>query len=122
MWQHNYEPVAGNLGVSALVAAIPIVVLFVMLGVLRKPAWMSAATGLASAFVVSLLIYGMPLKLAVISAIYGAAFGIFPIAWVVFASILLYRLAVDTGKFEVIKNIIAGLTSDRRLQAMFIAF
>jgi lactate permease len=122
MWQHNYEPIAGNLGVSALVAALPIVVLFGMLGILRKPAWMSAAAGLATAFLVSLLIYGMPLKLAVISAIYGAAFGIFPIAWVVFASILLYRLAVDTGKFEIIKNIIAGLTSDRRLQAMFIAF
>jgi len=122
MWQHNYEPIAGNLGVSAVVAALPIVVLFVMLGVLRKPAWMSAASGLAAAFLISLVIYGMPLKLAVISAIYGAAFGIFPIAWVVFASILLYRLAVDTGKFEIIKNIIAGLTSDRRLQAMFIAF
>jgi lactate permease len=122
MWQHNYEPIAGNLGVSALVAALPIVVLFGMLGILRKPAWMSAAAGLATAFLVSLVIYGMPLKLAVISAIYGAAFGIFPIAWVVFASILLYRLAVDTGKFEIIKNIIAGLTSDRRLQAMFIAF
>jgi lactate permease len=122
MWQHNYEPIAGNLGVSALVAALPIVVLFGMLGILRKPAWMSAAAGLATAFLVSLLIYGMPPQLAVISAIYGAAFGIFPIAWVVFASILLYRLAVDTGKFEIIKNIIAGLTSDRRLQAMFIAF
>jgi lactate permease len=122
MWQHNYEPIAGNLGVSALVAALPIVVLFVMLGVLRKPAWMSAATALASALLVSLVVYGMPVKLALISTVYGAAFGIFPIAWIVFASIFLYRLAVDTGKFETIKDSIAGLTTDRRLQAMFIAF
>lgn len=122
MWQHNYEPIAGSLGLSALVAAIPIVVLFVMLGVLRKPAWVSAVAALASALVVALGVYGMPAKLAVISAIYGAAYGVFPIAWIVFASIMLYRLAVDTGKFEVIKDSVGSLTDDRRLQAMFIAF
>src|SRR5215510_10560839 len=122
MWQHNYEPVAGSLGVSAIVAAIPILVLFLMLGVLRKPAWMSAATALASALLVSLVVYGMPFRLAIISTIYGAAFGIFPIAWIVFSSIMLYRLAVDTGKFEIIKDSIGGLNNDRRLQALFIAF
>jgi lactate permease len=122
MWQHNYEPIAGSLGISALFAAIPIVVLFLMLGVFRKPAWMSAMSALASALIVSLVVYGMPAQLAFISAIYGAAFGVFPIAWIVFASIMLYRLAVDTGKFEIIKDSIGGLTTDRRLQAMFIAF
>jgi lactate permease len=122
MWQHNYEPIAGSLGVSAVVAAIPIVVLFLMLGVFRKPAWMSALSALGSALLVALIAYGMPAQLAIISAIYGAAFGIFPIAWIVFASIMLYRLAVDTGKFEIIKDSIGGLTNDRRLQAMFIAF
>jgi lactate permease len=122
MWQHNYEPIAGSLGVSAVVAAIPIAVLFVMLGVLRKPAWMSAMSALVSALLIALIVYGMPAQLAIISAIYGAAFGVFPIAWIVFASIMLYRLAVDTGKFEIIKDSIGGLTTDRRLQAMFIAF
>src|SRR4030095_8738568 len=87
-----------------------------------KPAWMSAATALASALLISLLVYGMPVSLALISAIYGAAFGISQFALIVFASIMLYRLAVDTGKFEIIKDSIAGLTTDRRLQAMFIAF
>ena len=57
-----------------------------------------------------------------ISTIYGAAYGVFPIAWIVFASIMLYRLAVDTGKFEIIKDSVGSLTDDRRLQAMFIAF
>src|SRR5262245_19565958 len=122
IWQHNYEPDAGSLGVSALVAAIPIAVLFLMLGFLRKPAWMSSLAALASALVVSLAVYGMPLKLALLSTIYGAAYGLFPIAWVVFASIMLYRLAVDTGKFEVIKDSVGTLTDDRRLQALFIAF
>ncbi len=122
MWQHNYQPVAGSLGLSALCAAVPILVLFYMLGVLRKPTWMAAATALGSALLVALLAYRMPFSLALMSSLYGAAFGIFPIAWIVFASILLYRLAVDTGKFEIIKDSVGGLTNDRRLQAMFIAF
>src|SRR5918996_4739678 len=121
MWQHNYEPL-GGLGVSAIVAAIPLVVLFVMLGALRKPAWMAAGTALLSALVVSLAVYGMPAQMAVMSILYGAAFGMLPIAWIVFTSILLYRIAVDTGKFEIIKNSVGGLTNDRRLQALFIAF
>jgi L-lactate transport len=122
MWQHNYAPLSGSLGGSAIVAAIPILVLFLMLGVFRRPAWMSAFSALISAFVVALAVYGMPVNLALISTVYGAAFGLFPISWIVFASIMLYRLAVDTGKFEIIKDSVGGLSSDRRLQAMFIAF
>src|SRR5262249_25203466 len=96
--------------------------LFLMLGVLRKPAWMSALAALGSALLVALGVYGMPVQLALISSVYGAAYGVFPIAWVVFSSIMLYRLAVDTGKFEIIKDSVGNLTDDRRLQAMFIAF
>src|SRR5438874_83649 len=122
MWQHNYAPLGGSLALSAVVAAIPIVVLFLMLGVLRKPSWVSALAGLGSAVLVALAVYGMPLELAVMSTLYGAAYGLFPIAWVVFSSIMLYRLAVDTGKFEIIKDSVGSLTDDRRLQALFIAF
>ena len=122
MWQQNYEPVGGSLGLSALVAAIPILVLFLMLGVRRKPAWMAALTALGIAFVLALAVYRMPVGLALVSTVTGAAYGIFPIAWVVFASIMLYRLAVDTGKFAIIKDSVGGLTNDRRLQALFIAF
>src|SRR5687768_7967526 len=122
MWQHNYEPIGGSLGLSARAAAIPIVVLCVMLGILRKPAWLAALTALASALVVALVVYRMPVQLAVMSTLFGAAFGIFPIAWVIFSSIMLYRLAVETGKFEIIKDSVGGLTNDRRLQALFIAF
>ncbi len=122
MWQQNYEPVGGSLGFSAAVAVIPILVLFAMLGVFRRPAWMSALAALISALIISLAAYGMPAKLALMSTLFGAAYGFFPIAWIVFTSILLYRLAVETGKFEIIKDSIGGLTNDRRLQALFIAF
>src|SRR4051812_34756806 len=107
---------------SAVVAAIPIIVLFIMLGALRKPAWVSAVAALVSALIVALVAYGMPAPLALTATLYGAAYGIFPIAWIVFASIMLYRVAVDTGKFEIIKDSVGGLNDDRRLQAMFIAF
>jgi lactate permease len=83
---------------------------------------MAALSALVSALIVALAAYGMPPQLAIIATLYGAAFGIFPIAWIVFASIMLYRLAVETGKFEIIKDSVGGLTNDRRLQAMFIAF
>ena len=122
MWQHNYAPLGGSLGLSALAAVIPIAVLFLMLGVARKPAWLSALAALASALAVSLIVYGMPAQLALISTAYGAAYGLFPIAWIVLASMMLYRLAVDTGKFEIIKDSVGSLTDDRRLQALFIAF
>jgi lactate permease len=109
MWTHNYEPLGGSLAMSAPVAALPIVVLFLMLGVWRAPAWKAALSGLLTAFVVALAIYGMPPGLAVIFTVYGPAYGLFPIAWIVFSSIMLYRLAVDTGKFEVIKETIGGI-------------
>jgi lactate permease len=122
MWQQNYEPVGGSLGLSAAVSSIPIVVLFFMLGVKRKPAWMAALAALGTAFVLALFAYRMPFSLALMSTVDGAAYGIFPIAWIVFAAIMLYRLAVDTGKFEIIKDSVGALTNDRRLQALFIAF
>jgi len=122
MWQQDYAPIGGSVAISALAAAIPLIVLFLMLGVLRKPSWLAAMAALASGLLVALAAYGMPAKLAVISVAYGAAYGIFPIAWVVFSSIMLYRLVVDSGKFEIIKNSVGALTGDRRLQALFIAF
>jgi len=122
MWQHNYEPLGGSLALSAPIAALPIIVLFLLLGVWRLPSWKAALAALATALVVAIGVYGMPVPMALISTAYGAAYGIFPIAWIVFSSIMLYRLAVDTGKFEIIKDSVGSLTDDRRLQAMFIAF
>ena len=122
MWEQNYRPVADNLGYSALVAAVPLFVLFYMLGVRRKPSWLAALSALGAAWIVALAVYHMPVKQAFVATLYGAAFGLFPIGWIVFAAILLYRIAVDTGKFEIIKESVGALSSDRRLQALFIAF
>jgi lactate permease len=122
MWEHNYTPLSHNLALSSAVAAFPVLVLLLMLGVVRKAAWISSLTGLAAAVLVSLFIYGMPPSIMLSAIGYGAAQGLFPIGWVVFSAILLYNITVQTGKFEIVKNSIGNLTSDRRLQALLIAF
>jgi L-lactate transport len=122
MWQHNYTPISHSLALSALLAAVPIFVLLLMIGVLRKPAWISSLTGLAGAAVVALFANGMPPALVGNSIAYGAAYGLFPIGWVVFSAIFLYNITVRAGKFEIVKNSIGNLTADRRLQALLIAF
>jgi len=122
MWTQNYTPVGGSLGVSALVAAVPVFVLLILLGVFRKPAWLSSLFGLAAAAVVALGVYGMHGGALVSAVAYGAAYGFFPIGWVVFTAILLYNITVATGKFQIIKDSVGSLTDDRRLQALLIAF
>ncbi len=122
MWQHNYIPLAGSLPLSTLVAAIPIFVMLFLLGVQRKPAWIAALSGLLAAVLVAIFEYGMPLRNLAGAVTYGAAYGLFPIGWIVFGAILLYRITLETGKFEIIKNSIGHLTEDRRMQALLIAF
>jgi L-lactate transport len=122
MWSQSYEPVAGSLAVSAAVAALPVFVLLYLLGVRRAAAWVASLAALGSAALVALFVYGMPPGMLVSAIGYGAAFGIFPIGWIVFSAILLYRVTVETGRFETLKDSIGSLTSDRRLQALLIAF
>src|ERR1019366_10561923 len=122
MWSQTYTPIGGSLALSALVAAIPIFVLLYLLGIARKPAWIASLCGLASALLVALFAYGMPVGLALSSALYGAANGMLPIGWIVFTAILLYRLTVETCKFEIIKDSVASLTGDQRVLALLIAF
>jgi lactate permease len=105
-----------------LVAALPVFVLLVLLGVLRRPAWLASLAGLATAVVVALAAYGMPAGKLAATVTYGAAFGLFPIGWVVFAAILLYRIIVETGNFDILKDSIGHLTDDPKLQALLIAF
>jgi lactate permease len=122
MWQHNYTPLADSVGWSAAASALPIVALLLLLGVFRKPAWIAALSGVAAATIVALGVYGMPVPLAVSALGYGAAFGLFPIGWIVFWAVVLYRITVETGNFEILKDSIGSLTQDRRLQALLIAF
>src|SRR5437764_2639020 len=122
MWQQTYTPIGDSLALSALFAAIPIFTLLLLLGVLRKPAWMASLVGLGAAAIVAAGVYGMPMGLLGSTIAYGAAFGLFPIGWVVFSAILLYRITLESGKFDIIKDSVGRLTGDRRLQALLIAF
>jgi len=122
MWPQNYTPVGGSLGVSTLIAAVPVFVLLLLLGVMRKPAWLASLVGLGAAALVALAVYGMHAGTLASAIAYGAAYGLFPIGWVVFTAILLYNITVATGKFQVIKDSVGSLTEDRRLQALLIAF
>jgi L-lactate transport len=122
MWPQSYTPIADSLPISAIVAGLPIITMLVLLGIFRKPAWIASLAGVVVAALVALFAYGMPGSMVVSSALYGAAYGLLPIGWIVFTAILLYRLTVETGNFEIIKDSIASLTGDRRLQALLIAF
>jgi len=122
MWTQDYTPVGGSLALSALVAAIPIFTLLFLLGVRRRPAWQAALAGLGTAAAVALLVYRMPPGKVASAAAFGAAHGLLPIGWVVFTGILLYRITVETGKFEIIKDSVGHLSDDRRMQALLIAF
>ncbi len=122
MWEQTYTPIAGSLIWSTLVAALPVIALLYAIGVRRVSAWKSSVIGLVVALLVALVAYRMPPLLAIDSALYGAAFGAFPIFWIVLWAIVLYRLTVETGKFEILKTSIGHLTSDASLQALLIAF
>ena len=122
MWSQNYTPVNGSLALSTLVAAIPVFVLLYLIGIKRKPGWIASLSGLAAAAVVAIFVYGMPASTVVSATLYGAANGLFPIGWVVFTAILLYRITVEMGKFDTLKDSVGNLSNDRRLQALLIAF
>ncbi len=120
-WEQNYYPL-GNLIISALVASLPVVVLLGLLAFFHAKAHVAALAGLAAAMLIAIGIYKMPVTLAFASAANGAAFGLFPIGWIVLAAIFLYDITVHTGQFEIAKESIAGLANDRRIQALLIAF
>jgi lactate permease len=122
MWDQVYVPVAHSLPLSAALASLPILVLLIALAVLRMAAWKAGLLGLVAAIIVAVTIYGMPFELVLASTAYGAAFGLWPIAWIVFWAVALYRLTVATGQFELIKNSVGRLTPDPRMQGLLIAF
>jgi lactate permease len=121
-WTQVYTPVGGSVLLSALVASLPVVVLLGLLAFAHVRAHLAALIGLITCLAVACLVYGMPLRLAFWAAAYGAGFGLFPIGWIVLNAIFFYDVTVRSGKFEIVKTMIAGLASDRRIQALLIAF
>jgi lactate permease len=120
-WSQDYNPL-GHLLVSALVAAVPVVVLLGLLAFWHVRAQIAALAGLATAAVIAVGVYHMPAQLAVLAAGYGAAFGLFPIGWIILNAIFIYNLSVQTGQFRVLQGQIAGVSTDHRIQALLIAF
>jgi len=117
-----YQPVLGNILLSALVAGLPLYVLFIMLAILRLPAWICAISAMATAFILAWLVWGMPFGVTFGTATEGMAFGLWPISWIVLNAVFFHNLTVASGDFDVIKRSLTRLTEDRRLQALLIAF
>jgi lactate permease len=120
-WTQEYLPL-GNVFVSALVAATPVIALLGALAFFHVKAHRAALLGLVLALGTAIFVYRMPWTMAAASALSGAAFGLFPIGWIVLNAIFVYDITVKTGKFEVVKNTIAGLAADRRIQVLLIGF
>jgi len=120
-WIQDYSPL-GSIGLSALVAAIPLFILLYMLGIKRSKGHNAAFFGLFSAVLIAILVFKMPAGLAISATLNGALVGIFPIVWIIVTAIWVYNMTVESGEFEIIKNSLASITEDRRLQAIFIAF
>src|SRR5215218_1630814 len=122
MYEQIYDPVANSLGWSSIFAVLPLVTLFIMLGLLRIPAQWAALTALGVAIVVALAAYDMPVGQAFDSAWEGATFGLFPIMWIVVNAIWIYNMTVESGHFEVLRRSFGVISDDQRIQAVLIAF
>ena len=121
-WVHNYAPVMDSIVISAIFAAMPALFLLWALTIKRMKGYLAGLGTLAVAFLVATLVYGMPLTTAASATVLGFANGLFPIGYIILTSLLLYNLIVASGQFEVIKESISYISSDRRMQALLIAF
>lgn len=122
MYRQILDPLAHSLGLSSLVAALPLGMLFVMLGVLRLRAWMASLISLAVAIAIAVALYRMPIGQTLLASGEGAVFGFFPILWIVINAIWVYQMTVQTGHFDVLRRSFASISDDHRIQAIIIAF
>lgn len=121
VWQQIYDPL-GNMFLSTLLAAVPVVVMLAGLGFFHLKAHIAAGAGLIAALVIAIGVYGMPSEMAANAAFYGGLIGLLPIGWIVLNIIFLHQLTEQNGSFKVLQDSIAGITEDRRLQLLLIAF
>jgi len=122
MYKQVLDPVGDSLGLSSIFAALPLLTLFVLLGVLRMKAWVASLIALGVAIVVALAVYSMPVGQTLGATTEGAAFGFFPIMWIVLNAIFIYTMTVVTGHFDVLRRSFAKVSDDQRVQAVIIAF
>ena len=122
MFQQDLQPVGDSLFLSALCGAIPLITLFVLLGGLRLKAWLAGLISLGAALLVAIVLFAMPVGQALLAATEGAAFGFFPIMWIVLNAIWVYNLTVESGHFDVLRRSFEKVSADQRVQAIIIAF
>ena len=123
MFSQLLTPVADSLGLSFLVAVLPIVTVLILLGLLRLPAWIAALAGLIVALTIAIMIWQMPLNLALNSIAIGAVFALWPVMWIVLNALLLYNIAVRSGRFDAFRNWVASyLPNDRRVVLVVVGF
>src|SRR4051794_6558430 len=122
MYQQVYDPVSNSLGLSSIFAAIPLLTLFILLGGIKMKAHWAGLIALAVAILVAVIVYSMPVGQALDSAANGAAFGLFPIMWIVVTAVWIYTMTVKTGDFAVLRRSFGSISSDQRIQAVIIAF
>lgn len=120
-WTQVNDPLNG-IALSALAAAIPVFFIFWALIIKRMKGYMASLLTLIVAIVVAMIVYKMPVSLALLSGFHGMLYGLFPICWIIIGALFLYNVAVVSGQFEVIKNSVVSISSDRRIQAILIAF
>ncbi|MBB1492502.1 MULTISPECIES: L-lactate permease [unclassified Paracoccus (in: a-proteobacteria)] len=121
VWSQVYDPL-GNIWLSSLFAALPVLVLLGAIGIFEVKAHIAALLGLVTALLVAIIGFGMPADLAAMSAVYGAGFGLMPIGWIILNVIFLYQLTNEKGEFDVLRRSIRSISDDRRMQVLFIAF
>ncbi|MFI0399345.1 MAG: L-lactate permease [Thiolinea sp.] len=120
-WAQVYDPL-GNLWLSALIALIPIAFFFVALAVFRMKGHIAGTITVALALLVAILLYKMPVSMALASAVYGFFYGLWPIAWIIITAVFLYKITVKTGQFDIIRSSILSITEDQRLQMLLVGF
>jgi lactate permease len=122
MYQQVYDPVAHSLGLSAIFAAAPLTVMFIMLGGFKRSPQLSAFSSLIICLGVAIAVYGMPVGVALNSAVYGAAFSVLTVIWIIVNAIWIYNLAVESGHFAILRQSFASVSADQRIQGIIIAF
>ena len=120
-WQQVTDPF-NNIGLSALLAVVPILFIFWALIIQKMKGYLASLLATALAILIAITAYGMPVKLALLSTVNGALYGLFHICWIIITAVFLFNLTIRSGQFEIIKHYMGSITSDRRLQALLIAF
>jgi lactate permease len=122
MYQQVYDPVAQSLGLTSIFAAIPLTLMFIMLGVFKRSPQLSALVSLLAALAVATVIYPMPIAAALQSGLFGVAFAILTIAWILVNAMWIYNMTVETGHFHILRESFSHISEDLRIQAIIIAF